>query len=303
MNECVKLVVEQQDDVIMVVIQSGEYVRLLHMMDDGYAVSGKMLEILRCLKKTVLLDIIKRFENPEIVFSPSACEFVQAYCGNDNYQKILTARRAVAEKAREAQHDVLMSRLKVLYHQAGKVSLEVWHFAKENALAADLANMVGLEKIYQGIRRVELPESLFSDEFLVEHGECQELANRYHTRKYTGRYTGIDSEAMIATIITCYPQGAELLFKADDRDLDMELVKSKRFEVFMQSNVKNRYLRLFAALRRYRETLPRFKRQPWYLPLEDYVEWYKFNRIEADKWIRKERGFIFWLIVKLYADM
>lgn len=303
MDECVKLVVEQQDEVIMAVIQSGEYVRLLHMMDDGYAVSGKMLEILRCLKKTVLLDIIKRFENPEITFSPSASAFVQAYCGNDNYQKILAARKAAAEKAKEAKHDVLMSRLKVLYHQNGKVSLEVWNFAKANGLTNDLVNMAGLEKIYRGIKPVDVPESLFSDEFLVEHEDCQALKARYHTRKYTGRYLGVDTDAMIATIIACYPHGAELLFKADDEELDMELVKSRRFDVFLQSNAHNRYKRLFETVRHYRKTLPCFKRQPWYLPLEDYVEWYKFNRIEADKWIRKERGLIFWLAVKLHADM
>lgn len=75
MNECVKLV-EQQDDVIMAIIYSGEYVRLLQMLDDGYVISGTALEILRCLKKTVLLDIIKRFENPEIAFSSSASAFV-----------------------------------------------------------------------------------------------------------------------------------------------------------------------------------------------------------------------------------
>jgi hypothetical protein len=303
MDECVKLVVEQQDDVIMAVIQSGEYVRLLHMMDDGYVVSGKVLEILRCLKKTVLLDIVARFENPEIAFSPSASAFVQAYRGEENYQKILAARKAAAEKAKEAKHKVLMSRLKVLYHQNGKVSLEVWNFAKANGLVDDLVQMVGLERIYRGIKSVDLPESLFSDGFLVEHEDCNALKARYYSRKFTGRYIGVDTDAMIATIIACYPHGAELLLKANDEELDMELVKSRQFKVFLQSNANNRYKRLFTTVQRYRNSLPRFKRQPWYLPLEDYVEWYKFNRVEADKWIRKERGLIFWLAVKLHADM
>lgn len=301
MNECVKLV-EQQDDVIMAIIYSGEYVRLLQMLDDGYVISGTALEILRCLKKTVLLDIIKRFENPEIAFSSSASAFVQAYCGNDNYQKILATRKATAEKTRVFKHNVLVSRLKDLYNQNGRVSLEVWSYAKTNGILDELAKLAGIEEVYRSVKSFDLPESLFSDDFLVKHEDCNALKARYHTRKYTGRYTGVDTDVMIAKIISCYPNGAELLFKANDAELDMELVKSRRFDVFMQSDAKDRYMRLFESVRRYRKTLPCFHRQPWYLPLENYVEWYKFNRNEADKWIRKERGFIFWTAVKFHAE-
>ena len=301
MNECVKLV-EQQDDVIMAIIYSGEYVRLLQMLDDGYVISGTALEILRCLKKTVLLDIIKRFENPEIAFSSSASAFVQAYCGNDNYQKILATRKATAEKRLLQKTFQQISRLKDLYNQNGRVSLEVWSYAKTNGILDELAKLAGIEEVYRSVKSFDLPESLFSDEFLVKHEDCNALKARYHTRKYTGRYTGVDTDVMIAKIISCYPNGAELLFKANDAELDMELVKSRRFDVFMQSDAKDRYMRLFESVRRYRKTLPCFHRQPWYLPLENYVEWYKFNRNEADKWIRKERGFIFWTAVKFHAE-
>lgn len=301
MNECVKLV-EQQDDVIMAIIYSGEYVRLLQMLDDGYVISGTALEILRCLKKTVLLDIIKRFENPEIAFSSSASAFVQAYCGNDNYQKILATRKATAEKTRVFKHNILVSRLNDLYNQSGRVSLEIWSYAKTNDILDELAKLAGIEEVYRSVKSFDLPESLFSDDFLVKHEDCNALKARYHMRKYTGRYTGVDTDVMIAKIISCYPNGAELLFKANDAELDMELVKSRRFDVFMQSDAKYRYMRLFESVRRYRKTLPCFHRQPWYLPLEYYVEWYKFNRNEADKWIRKERGFIFWTAVKFHAE-
>lgn len=301
MNECVKLV-EQQDDVIMAIIYSGEYVRLLQMLDDGYVISGTALEILRCLKSTVLLDIIARFENPEIAFDPSACAFVRAYRGESDYQKILATRKATAEKTRVFKHNVLVSRLNDLYNQSGRVSLEIWSYAKTNDILDELAELAGIEEVYRSVKSFELPESLFSDDFLVKHEDCNALKARYHTRKYTGRYTGVDTDVMIAKIISCYPNGAELLFKANDAELDMELVKSRRFDVFMQSDAKDRYMRLFESVRRYRKTLPCCHRQPWYLPLEYYVEWYKFNRNEADKWIRKERGFIFRTVVKFNAE-
>lgn len=304
MNECVKLV-EQQDDVIMAIIYSGEYVRLLQMIDDGYIISGTALEILRCLKSTVLLDIIAKFENPEIVFGSSACAFVQAYLGESDYQKIWATRKATAEKTRVFRHNILVSRLNELYNQTGRVLLEIWSYAKTNDILDELAELAGIEEVYRSVKSFksfDLPESLFSDDFLVKHEDCDALQARYHTRKYTGRYIGVDTDVMIAKIISCYPHGAELLFKANDEDLDMELVKSRRFNVFMQSDAKDRYMRLFESVRRYRKTLPCFHRQPWYLPLEYYVEWYKFNRNEADKWIRKERGFIFWTAVKFHAE-
>ena len=301
MNECVKLV-EQQDDVIMAIIYSGEYVRLLQMIDDGYVISGTALEILRCLKKTVLLDIIKRFENPEIVFGSSACAFVQAYLGESDYQKIWATRKATADKTRVFKHNILVSRLNDLYNQSGRVSLEIWSYAKTNDILDELAKLAGIEEVYRSVKSFDLPESLFSDDFLVKHEDCNALKARYHMRKYTDRYTGVDADVMIAKIISCYPNGAELLFKANDEELDMELVKSRRFDVFMQSDAKDRYMRLFESVHRYRKTLPCFHRQPWYLPLENYVEWYKFNRNEADKWIRKERGFIFWTAVKFHAE-
>ena len=301
MNECVKLV-GQQDDVIMAIIYSGEYVRLLQMLDDGYVISGTALEILRCLKSKVLLDIIARFENPEIAFGPSACAFVQAYRGESDYQKILATRKATAEKTRVFKHNILVSRLNDLYNQNGRVSLEIWAYAKANGILDELVKLVGIEEVYRSIKAIDLPESLFSDEFLLEHEDCNALKARYNMRKYTDGGVGVNAGVMIAKIISCYPHGAELLFKANDAELDMELVKSRKFDVFMQSDADDRYRRLFESVHRYRKTLPCFHRQPWYLPLEYYVEWYKFNRNEADKWIRKERGFIFWTAVKFHAE-
>ncbi len=291
MNEFVKLV-EQQDDVIMAVIQSGEYVRLLHMMDDGYAISGKTLEILRCLKKTVLLDIIKRFENPEVVFSDSAADFVSVYFNEDYVTKIHSLRTQNEHANREAE----VKRL--LLVSGNKITPEVWKAVFRKRLFYELLDEVGLERIYNEARDIIVDpfyDQTITNQFLVEHKDVASLETRYHLCRDEE-----ERRKFIFDVLTvdCNVDGAELLFAAKSSELDEELVKYGKAKVFLHSKDEERYQRLFSAVQRYRNSLPRSKRHGWYLPFERYVEWYKAYPNQADEFIKEERNIVFRMAVK-----
>lgn len=293
MNPCVNLI-SSQEKVMMAVIQSGDYVRLLQMMDDGYAVTATVLEYFRCMRKHhILADIIKKFEDPEIVFSDSAADFVSAYLNEDYVTKIHNLRTQNERANRKAEVK------KLLLVSGNKITPEVWKEVVRKRLFYELLDEVGLERIYNEARDIIVNpfyDLIITNQFLVEHKDVASLETRYHLCRY-------DEERckFVLDVLTSdgNVDGAELLFAAKNSKLDEELVKCGKAKVFLHSNDEERYLRLFSAVQRYRNSLPRSKRYGWYLPFERYVEWYKAYPKQADEFIKEERNIVFRMVVKL----
>lgn len=181
MNPCVNLI-SSQEKVMMAVIQSGDYVRLLQMMDDGYAVTATVLEYFRCMRKHhILADIIKKFEDPEIVFSDSAADFVSAYLNEDYVTKIhnLRTQNECAKRKAEVKKLLLVS--------GNKITPEVWKDVVRKRLFYELLDEVGLERIYNEARDIIVNpfyDQIITNQFLVEHKDVASLETRYHLCRY-----------------------------------------------------------------------------------------------------------------------
>ena len=291
MNPCVNLM-SSQEKVMMAVIQSGDYVRLLQMMDDGYAVTATVLEYFRCMRKHhILADIIKKFEDPEIVFGDSAADFVSAYLNEDYVTKIHNLRTQNERANRKAEVK------KLLLVSGNKVTEEVWKTVFSKKLFKELIDEVGVEQIFNEARNIVVDQfysNIITNQFLVERKDVKALEQRYYSCR-----SDESRREFIFDVLTadCAVDGASLLFAVNRPEIDEELVKYGKAKLFGQSREEKRYLRLFSAAQRYRNSLPRAKRHGWYLPFELYVEWFRAYPKEADEFIKQERNIIFRLAV------
>lgn len=199
-----------QDEVLSIVLLSGQVEKIIPMLKEGYTVTGKLLETLRVLGREDLIDTIV---GNDFQYSDSATMFILCYYGKEKYQLFIEDmaardRQKKLEKEKRAQEEKEQTFEKL---SEDGLSKELLLFANENGMMNTLVERFGEEAVYGKICELDYTYMLrfFSDDFLFARGDFRTIS------------LGCCAEDTIKKALT-YFGGPEAVYKLKnnlDRDL------------------------------------------------------------------------------------
>lgn len=170
-----------QDEVLSIVLLSGQVEKIIPMLKEGYTVTGKLLETLRVLGREDLIDTII---GNDFQYGDSATMFLLCYYGKEKYQLFIEDRAArdrqkKLEKEKRAQEEKEQTFEKL---SEDGLSKELLDFANKNGMMNTLVERFGEEAVYGKICELDYTYMLrfFSDDFLFARGNFRTVRRDCH---------------------------------------------------------------------------------------------------------------------------
>lgn len=261
-------------EILRSVILSGKYEALPKMVEDGYAVSFALLEILYRLGQE---DIIRQICDKAIKFDDTARKFFQMHVGYevtsvlvDKAQKRLELHKQRVEQHRQEQvcqkKQQDEEKIKELFEHGDPDALiqyvstcNRWKYLV--SLTGEEWLYSALEKYWKRDRHVEACFA-FSEQFLMEHQAYSYLI------RFSDCFGGEDA---VCLKISNTEGGIAYLYKYDSRSVDRWLIENGHSELF-RTNGSRDYMRLVLHEE---------------LSLEDYKAWYALDPDEVIKYLTR----------------
>lgn len=241
-------------EVMKLMLIKGQYGQIIKMVQDGYPLTGVLLESLSRLRQKQIFN--KVLENAYIM-EDSAKGFLRAYFGDAEYTKFiqqLIQRQNERKKKIQEMIDLEVEEAKKHQEQEwqSKVSLglvpEVFEYVQKKGLWSRLLKQFGEEAVYQAVldnkRYVYDLRHHLSNKFLYAKGDFSRLQEDYDwvRRDEENRKDLIDE-------VLRFPGGAMALFRLVSVDVDRELVCHGYKYLFLKTNEGYSRLKRIGALK------------------------------------------------------
>ena len=233
---------EERWEVMKLVLASGKYEQILSLLDDGYRVTGPLLE---CLYRLGQKGIIDQILERSYRFASNTYGFLMMYTASASVEELNANIRArekkrktreyeEKQKKREAENERLEKEWRSVV-ALGLVS-ETFEYVQVHNCWGRLFKEFGTDAVVEAVgddkRYIDGLKRALPSEFWYKKGDFSRLSADYHlVEGYE-----VESEAFLDMVLRI-AGGAEALYGLKEKTADRELVKRGYKHLFVQDGV------------------------------------------------------------------